>query len=151
MSNYYKVEKDGYVINTDPSALDIQMIHEYLSKESYWAQNIPLKVVTKGIANSIPFGLYEGDKQIGFARVTTDKASFAYLGDVFILQPYRGRGLSKWLIQTIHTHPELQGLRRWLLVTRDAHGLYEQNGWTLIPEKAIPGFMQKHNPDVYKQ
>ncbi|MBN9298538.1 MAG: GNAT family N-acetyltransferase [Filimonas sp.] len=151
MSNYYLVVKEGHTISTDPAKLDLKMIHQYLSEESYWAKNIPLEVVERGIANSIAFGMYEGNKQIGFARVITDKATFAYLADVFILAAYRGKGLSKWLMQVIHAHPELQSLRRWMLVTRDAHGLYEQNGWTAIPEELVSRIMQKHNPDIYKQ
>jgi GNAT superfamily N-acetyltransferase len=140
----------GYEISTDPSKLDIQLIHQYLSKESYWAGNIPLRVVERSVANSFCFGVYHGNKQVGFARLVTDKATFAYLGDVFILEEHRGKGLSKWLLETIHAHPDMQGLRRWLLGTRDAHGLYKQFGWTPLPEELVPRFMQLHNPDVYR-
>ncbi len=141
---------DGYTISTDQDKLDIEVIHQYLSKESYWAQNIPIEVVKRSIANSFCFGVYLHDKQIGFARMITDKATFGYLADVFILPEHRGKGLSKWLIATIHAHPELQGLRRWMLGTKDAHGLYKQFGWLPLPEEIVPRFMQLHTPDVYK-
>ncbi len=109
-----------------------------------------MEVVKRSIANSFCFGVYLHDKQIGFARMITDKATFGYLADVFILPEHRGKGLSKWLIATIHAHPELQGLRRWMLGTKDAHGLYKQFGWMPLPEEVVPRFMQLHNPDVYK-
>jgi GNAT superfamily N-acetyltransferase len=141
---------DGYTISTDPYKLDIAVIHQYLSKDSYWAQNIPMEVVKRSIENSFCFGLYYEDVQVGFARMITDKATFGYLADVFILPEHRGKGLSKWLIATIHAHPDLQGLRRWMLGTKDAHGLYEQFGWAPLPEEIVPRFMQLHNPDVYK-
>lgn len=138
-----------YFISTDFRSLNIEIIHQYLSKESYWAKNVPFDIVKKSIENSFCFGVYHLNKQIGFARLVTDKATFAYLADVFILPEHRGKGLAKWLMDTIHTHPELQGLRRWMLATRDAHKLYTQFGWTPItdPER----FMQLHNPDIYKQ
>jgi GNAT superfamily N-acetyltransferase len=136
-----------YSITTDQSKFDLEVIHHYLAYDSYWAQNIPMETVKKMIANSLCFGVCYQDKQIGFARMITDKAVFAYLADVFILPEYRGQGLSKWLMQTILSHPDLQGLRRILLVTSDAHGLYEKFGFELIknPDK----FMHIHNPDVY--
>lgn len=145
------LEKQGYSVSTDPGKLDLQVIHQYLSCESYWAQNIPLEVVQRSIANSFCFGLYYNDRQIGFARLVTDKATFAYLADVFILPGYRGKGLSKWLMETIHAHPDVQGLRRWMLGTRDAHSLYKQFGWVSLPEEVVPRFMQLHNPDVYRE
>ncbi len=151
MNNHYTVTKENYLISTNASKLDIDVIYHYLCEESYWAKGIPRAVVEKSIANSLCFGLYYNNEQVGFARVITDKATFAYLGDVFILHEHRGKGLSKWLMQTIHAHPELQGLRRWLLGTRDAHGLYEQVGWTRFNEDVSKRFMQKHNPDVYKK
>ena len=150
MENNTAFEKDGYSISTDKAKLDIGVIHHYLSVESYWAKNIPLEVVQRSIDNSLCFGLYHQHIQIGFARLVTDKATFAYLADVFIIESYRGKGLSKWLVQTIQAYPEVQGLRRWLLGTKDAHGLYAQSGWTPIPEEMISRFMQLHNPDVYK-
>jgi GNAT superfamily N-acetyltransferase len=127
------------------------LIHDFLSTKSYWAQNIPFETVKKSIENSICFGMFFQNKQIGFARVISDKATFAYLGDVFILPEYRGKNLSKWLMQIIHDHPELQNLRRWWLGTKDVHGLYEQFGWTRITEEVAKRFMQKHNPDIYKK
>ena len=158
MNNQYEVEKDGYIISTDSSKLNLEMIHHYLSKESYWAENIPFETVKKSVENSLCFGLYHYDKQripsviqVGFARLITDKTTFAYLADVFILEEYRGKGLSKFLISAIHAHPELQTLRRWMLGTKDAHGLYAQFGWALFTEDQMKRFMQLHNPDVYKQ
>jgi GNAT superfamily N-acetyltransferase len=105
------------------------MIHRYLSEESYWAKHIPRDLVERSIENSICFGAYDGDRQIGFARAVTDAATFAYIGDVFVLAPYRGRGVSKQLMQAMREHPDLQRLRRWHLLTYDAHALYEQFGF----------------------
>ncbi len=124
-----EVVKDDLIISTDKTKLDVTLIHHYLCHESYWAKNIPVALVEKSIAGSFCFGIYYQDAQIGFARVITDHATFAYLADVFVLESYRGKGLSKWLMETITGHPELQGLRRWLLATRDAHGLYAQYGF----------------------
>ena len=132
----YTAEKDGFIINTDKQQLDIASIHQYLSKEAYWCKNIPMEIVKGSIEGSVCFGMYHNNRQalpvgrqIGFARVITDNASFGYLADVFIINEYRGRGLSKWLMQCILGHPELQGFRSWLLGTRDAHGLYSQFGF----------------------
>jgi GNAT superfamily N-acetyltransferase len=113
------------------------MIHRYLSEESYWAKGIPRDVVERSIENALCFGAYEGGKQVGFARVVTDYAVFAYIGDVFVLGSHRGRGVSKMIMSAIMAHPKLQGLRRWSLVTRDAHGLYRQFGFSALanPEK----------------
>ena len=147
---FHDADNGEYLISTDPSLLNVDTIYNYLSGESYWAKNIPRHVVEKSIANSLCFGLYHNNKQVGFARLVTDKATFAYLGDVFILPAYRGNGLSKWLMQVIHAHPELQGLRRWVLGTRDAHGLYEQFGWTVFDEDTRKRFMQKHNKNAYQ-
>lgn len=137
----------SYTISTDKKRMDLEMIHHYLSKESYWARNISFEVVKRSVENSLNFGIFHEETQIGYARVISDFATIAYLGDVFILQKYRGKGLSKWLIQTIMECPELQGLRRWILVTGDAHELYKKYGWTelITPEK----WMEKHNPKVY--
>ncbi len=143
----YEVKKDSYLISDDTSLLNINFIHNFLSVESYWAQNIPLNIVEKSVKNSLCFGIYNAEEQIGFARLITDKATFAYLADVFIIAAYRGNGLSKWLIQTIHDHPELQTLRRWMLGTRDAHELYKKFDWTPLPEPER--FMQKHNAKAY--
>jgi GNAT superfamily N-acetyltransferase len=150
MNEPYEGRKENYLISTDVSKLNVDTIYQYLSEESYWAKGIPRAVVEKSIANSLCFGVYSNDEQIGFARLVTDEATFAYLGDVFILPQHRGKGLSKFLMETIHAHPELQNLRRWWLGTKDAHGLYEQFGWTRITDEVAKRFMQKHNPDVYK-
>jgi len=129
-------QQGEYLISTDKSRLDLAEIHSFLTT-SYWAAGIPMEVVKKSIEHSLAFGVYKGDQQVGFARVITDYATFAYLGDVFILEPFRGQGLSKWLMKVIIAHPELQGLRRWVLLTRDAHGLYEKVGFTELgsPER----------------
>ena len=136
-----------YEISTDKSRLDLAVIHRFLSEESYWAKGIPRETVEKAIAGSLCFGLYQGKALVGFARVTTDTATFAYLADVFVLPEHRGAGLSKRLMQFIMDYPDLQGLRRILLATRDAHGLYA--GFGFKPLDAPDNFMQFHRPDVY--
>lgn len=150
MMNYSAINGE-FRIGTDPDELDVAVIHRYLSTESYWAQEIPVAVVEKAIANSLCFGIYKDNQQIGFARLVTDKATFAYLADVFVLEEYRGQGLSKWLMEVIQSHPEVQGLRRWMLMTRDAQGLYEQFGWTVLDEEARMRCMQRHFKDRYKK
>lgn len=150
MRRFYEIRKDEWLVSTDPSLLQTDVIHNYLSKDSYWAQHIPRDVVERSISNSLCFGLYERNKQIGFARLVTDKATFAYLADVFILESFRGKGLAKWMMEVIQSHPELQGLRRWMLGTRDAHCLYEQFGWTVLDEDTRKRFMQRHFKDVYQ-
>jgi len=135
-----------FIVSTDPARLDIDMIHEFLTN-SYWAEGIPRNVVARSIANSLCFGVFDGPQQVGFARVISDYATFAYLGDVFILEGHRGRGLANFLMQCIKQHPELQGLRRWTLATRDAHGLYAHFGFT--PLSRPDRFMEIHHPDVY--
>lgn len=122
----------GYYISTDNSLLRFTEIFNYLDTESYWAKGIPEDKLRKAITNSLCFGVYKNNEQAGFARVITDKATFAYLCDVFILSAHRKSGLSKWLMQTIISHPDLQGLRRFVLATADAHGLYKQFGFELI-------------------
>lgn len=150
MNNFYQVQKEDYRISTDPSLLQLEVIHQYLSKESYWAQNIPFETVKKSIEHSLCFGVYRLQEQVGFARLITDQTSFAYLCDVFILPAWQGKGLSKWLIQSMQEHPELQSLRVWMLRTKDAHGLYEQFGWKNLDDDQCKRVMQKYNPDVYK-
>ena len=150
MSLHYVVTKGSYSISTNSSLLNIEVVYNYLSKESYWATNIPREIVETSIKNSLCFGLYQNGIQIGFARLITDKATFAYLADVFILEEHRGQGLSKWLMEVIQAHPELQSLRRWMLGTRDAHGLYEQFGWTVMDEDTRKRFMQRHFKNVYQ-
>ena len=137
-----------YEISTDPARIDAVMVHEFLTN-SYWANGIPLETVRRSMENSLCFGIYHGRRQIGFARVITDRATFAYLGDVFVLERWRGRSLSKWLMQCIMGHPDLQGLRRWMLATGDAHGLYQQYGFSML--KAPERWMEIHRPDVYRQ
>ena len=136
-----------YEISTDPAKIDVGTVHWFLTN-CYWARGIPEEVVRKSIENSICFGVYKNGKQVGFARVITDRATFAYVADVFILLQYRGHGHSPWLMECILAHPDLQGLRRWALVTADAHGLYEQFGFTRVknPER----WMEIHDTDVYK-
>lgn len=124
--------KKGFQISTDKSLLQVDVIYDYLNNDSYWAQGISREKLDKAMANSICFGVYTQDKQVGFARVVTDAATFAYICDVFVLPAFRKKGLSKWLIQSIVNHPDLQGLRRWSLATADAHGLYSQFGFTQI-------------------
>ena len=136
-----------YLISTDKSRLDLTLIHNFLTT-SYWAAGIPLEVVRRSIEHSLSFGLYKEDQQIGYARVITDYATFAYLGDVFILEPFRGQGLSKWLMEVIVTHPELQGFRRWILLTKDAHGLYKKVGFTEV--KTPERYMERFFLDVYE-
>lgn len=120
-----------YIITTDKSKINIDVVHNYLCNESYWAKNIPLAIVKTSIENSICFSVFYKEVQIGFARVITDNATFGYLADVFILDPHRGKGLSKWLMQTILDNEELLGFRSWMLATKDAHGLYEKFGFKL--------------------
>ena len=129
----FERRKDGYLISTDHSLIDLALVHRELAN-SYWARNIPKDLVERSIRHSLNFGIYESGDQIGFGRVVTDCATFAYLGDVFILDAYKGRGLSKWLMETIVSHPDLQGLRRFCLGTRDAHGLYERYGFQIIKQ-----------------
>jgi GNAT superfamily N-acetyltransferase len=122
--------KEDFVISTDRSRLNLEFIHSFLSTKAYWAMGRSLDVVERTIQNSLPFGVFEGSKQIGFARVVTDFATFAWIADVFIVEEYRGRGLGVWLIEIISSHPQLQGFRRWILATRDAHDLYRRFGFT---------------------
>ena len=138
-----------YVVTDCRNDLDIEMIFDFLGGISYWATGISKEVVTKSIEHSVCFGVFEGEQQVGFGRVVTDRATFAYLADVFILESHRGRGLGKWLVECILAHPELQDLRRWLLATADAHQLYAQYGFASLssPER----FMEKSNPDIYRQ
>ncbi len=141
----YETSQNEFFISTDKSKLHVDVIHNYLCNESYWAKNIPFQTVQKSIEGSFCFGLYVTEnsitKQIGFARVITDCATFGYLADVFIVETYRGKGLSKWLMKTIMECADLQGLRRWLLATKDAHGLYLKFGFSVLDKpKRIMGF-----------
>ena len=141
---------DGYTVSSDPARLDLEAIHAFLTT-CYWSAGIPRDTVARAVAGSLCFGLYSGDggAQVGFARLVTDRATFAYLCDVYVLEEHRGRGLGKWLIEHALSHPDLSGLRRLLLVTRDAHELYRAHGFR---ELARPqGHMELHRPDVYRQ
>ena len=135
-----------FEISTDPARIDLAAVHAFLTN-SYWAAGIPLETVERSIRNSLCFGIYQRNCQVGFARVITDRATFAYLGDVFVLPEYRGQDLSKWMMECIMAHPELQGLRRWSLLTRDAHGLYRQFGFTEL--KSPQRWMERHDPEIY--
>jgi N-acetylglutamate synthase-like GNAT family acetyltransferase len=138
---------DAYGISTDPARLDIALIHRWLSQESYWSRAIPREIVERAIANALNFAIHhEREGQVGYARVITDKATFAYLADVFVLEAHRGKGLSKRLMQAIVDHPDLQGLRRWMLATHDAHGLYAQFGFKPVVAERL---MERVDPDIY--
>jgi GNAT superfamily N-acetyltransferase len=142
----WRRESDEFEISTDAARLDVPAVHSFLTA-SYWAKGIPLPVVERSVRNSICFGIYRGHEQVGFARVITDRATFAYLADVYVVAGFRGRGLAKWLMRCILTHPDLQGLRRWSLVTRDAHQLYQAFGFQ--PLQAPERWMEMHDPQVY--
>jgi GNAT superfamily N-acetyltransferase len=137
-----------YLVSTDPARLDLDVIHGFLTN-SYWAKGIPRDIVARSIEHSLCFGIYDGKgAQVGFARVVSDFATVAYLGDVFVIESHRGRGLSKWLMECVMRHPSLHGFRRWILLTRDAHGLYSQFGFT--PVKSPERYMERHQPHVYE-
>ncbi|WP_160060700.1 GNAT family N-acetyltransferase [Psychromonas sp. L1A2] len=137
----------GYSISSNPKEMDLSVIHGYLSS-SYWAKGIPLQVMEKAVNNSLCFGVFTNTgEQVAFARMITDYATSAYLADVFVLEKHRGKGISKWLVKTIIEYPDLQGLRRMLLATSDAHGLYQQFGFTPLNSPEL--FMELHQPDVY--
>jgi N-acetylglutamate synthase-like GNAT family acetyltransferase len=138
----------AFTVTCDPEKQDLDVIHGFLT-QSYWAKGIPREIVARSLRNSLCFALLDDRKQIGFARVISDFATIAYVGDVFVLPDYRGRGLSKWLMRCVTLHPDLQGLRRWLLATSDAHGLYQQFGFTALARPQL--FMERHDPDVYAQ
>ncbi len=137
----------GYEISTDQDRLDVEVVFRFLSEESYWSPGIPRDVVERSINNSLCFGVYHGEVQVGFARIVTDKATFALVADVFIVEAHRGKGLSKWLLHEVMGHPDLQGLRRLLLLTSDAHSLYAQFGFTEIGNPWR--FMEVLHPDAY--
>ena len=135
------------VITSDRARMDVDVIHAFLSRDAYWSKNVPREVVERAIANSLCFGAFDGHAQIGFARVITDYATFAYLADVFVLPSHRGQGIGKRLMEAIVAHPQLQGFRRWMLATRDAHGLYAQFGFA--PLDAPERIMMKLVSDPY--
>jgi GNAT superfamily N-acetyltransferase len=145
----HEVARRGdFLISTDVGLLDLGLIHDFLCNRSYWAAGRPLEVVRRSIEGSLCFGLYHQGQQVGFARVVTDRATFGWLADVFVLEDYRGQGLSKWLVGCIVDHPDLRGLRRLLLGTRDAHGLYERFGFRPLPEPER--FMEIFRENVYR-
>ncbi len=141
MLQIIETHRNQFTISTDPARLDLEAITDMLSR-AYWAEGRTRETIERYLQYSLTFGLYDGSRQIGLARVVSDYTTFAWLCDVFIHEDYRGRGLGKWLMQTIHSHPDLQGLRRWLLATRDAHGLYAQYGWRPLanPERWMENF-----------
>ena len=139
-------QRDDYEISTNRARLNLDLIHDFLSHNSYWATGRTREVVQRSIENSFPFGLYKGKDQVGFARVVTDYATFAWIADVFVLPEHRGRGLSKWLMEVMLAHPQLQGFRRWVLSTKDAHGVYERFGFIKLhrPER----WMERADPNM---
>ena len=139
---------DPISISSDPALFDLDVIHGFL-QSAYWCEGLPREVIERAIRNSLCFGVYDSGRQVGFARVITDRATYAYLADVFVLAQHRRRGLSKRLMQAIVEHPDLQGLRRWSLITRDAHGLYAQFGFK--PLSQPDRHMELFNPDIYKR
>jgi GNAT superfamily N-acetyltransferase len=147
--NTYEIREGDLLISTDKSLLNRALIHEFLSERSYWAKGVPHEIVDRSIENSLCFGVYKTRDQVGFARVVTDCATFAWLADVFILEGHRGGGLSKRLVAAILAHPQLQGLRRFMLGTLDAHGLYSQFGF--VPIKEVERFMEIHWPNPYER
>ena len=141
--------RGDFMVTTESEKISLDVVHAFLANESYWAKNIPRDVVEQSIENSLCFGLFQNEEQIGFARVITDRATIAYLGDVFVMATHRGQGLSQWLMECVMSHPDLLGLRRWILLTGDAHGLYEKFGFTAIaaPQK----WMEKFAANVYQK
>ena len=139
---------DGFEISTDPARLDFELVHQFLSEQAYWSPGVPMDIVRRAVEGSIVFGIYRSDgAQVGMARVVTDRATFAWVCDVFVLEEARGEGLGKWLMETVAAHPDLQGLRRWMLATRDAHGLYRQTGFTELHDPTR--FMERWDPEIY--
>jgi GNAT superfamily N-acetyltransferase len=147
-------QRGDYAISTDNHLLDIPLIHDFISNQSYWAQDRPIEIVERALDNSLNFGLYKNNQQIGFARVVTDYATFAWIADVFVLPEHRGQGLSKWLMGVVLSHSELQGFRRWVLATKDAHNLYARFGFIPLhrPERWMerPDPNMRESPDYWK-
>ena len=137
-----------YRISDRVEDLDLDAIHAFLT-ESYWARGISRDIVARSVRHALAFGLFRADRQIGFARAVSDRATFAYLADVFVVEPERGRGLGAWLVETVLSHPDLRGLRRWMLATRDAHGLYRRFGFTELGDPST--IMTLHDPDIYSR
>ncbi|MBC3540850.1 GNAT family N-acetyltransferase [Rufibacter sediminis] len=145
---YPEADKSGFFLSFDKDLLQLETIHGFL-RQVYWSKDIPRQVVKRAIDHSLCVGVYFEGKQVAFARLITDYTTFAYLCDVFVLEDYRGNGLSKWMIKAFRAHPELQKLRRWMLATQDAHDLYSQFGFEPLPHPER--FMQLHSPDVYQR
>jgi GNAT superfamily N-acetyltransferase len=143
------VPDESLRISCDPREMDVALIHAFLSEQSYWSQGVPLDTVRRAIDNSLCFGAFAGHAQVGFARVVTDRATFAYLADVFVLPTHRARGVGKALMTAVLAHPDLQGLRRFMLATRDAHALYAQFGFT--PPVRPHTLMERFEPDIYQR
>lgn len=139
-------ERGDYLISTDRSRLDVELIHDFISNQSYWGQGRTFEVVQRALDNSLNFGLYNGARQVGFARVVTDYATFAWVADVFVIKEYRGRGLSQWLMEVMLAHPQLQSFRRWVLATKDAHSLYARFGF--IPLHRSERWMERPDPNM---
>ncbi len=139
---------EEYLITTDKTKMDIVAIHDFLANHSGWSNHIPLERVETAISHSLNFGLFHQDKQIGYARVISDFSTISYLGDIYILEYFRGKGLSKKLMDTVMSHPNLQGLRRWILLTSTADWLYEKYGFEKLPKPEL--YMELYNPTVYK-
>jgi GNAT superfamily N-acetyltransferase len=148
-------QRGEYTISTDNKRLDIRRIHDFVSNQSYWAKGRAIETVQRALDNSLNFGLYKDNQLIGFARVVTDYATFAWIADVFVLSEHRGQGLSKWMMEVILSHPEVQGFRRWVLATRDAHGLYARFGFIPLhrPERWMerPDLNMQESPDYWKK
>jgi GNAT superfamily N-acetyltransferase len=144
----FERSRGQYRLSADPERIDVAAAHAFLSR-SYWAEGISMALVERSIANSLCFALFDGERQVGFARVVTDRATFAYLCDVYVLEQWRGRGLGKWLVEEVRAHPDLQGLRRFVLVTKDAHPLYASLGFQTLANPA--GFMEIAVPGLYKR
>ena len=146
-----KWQRGEYEIDTDPARIDLDVTHRFLTADAYWSPGVPRDIVERSIANSMNFGVYKlggsGHAQAGFTRVVSDKATYAWICDVFVLPEHRGHGLGKWLMEVVMAHPELQGLRRWMLATRDAHGLYRQYGFTALNDATK--YMEVWDPEVY--
>jgi GNAT superfamily N-acetyltransferase len=150
-----KWRKNRFEIDTSRKRLNIDLIHTFLNEESYWATGRSKTTIERSIRNSVSFGIYDGQKQIGFGRVITDYATFAWIADVFVIEEYRGKGLSKWLMEIMLAHPKLQGFRRWVLATKDAHELYRRYGFIELkrPERWMerPDPATEENPDYWQE
>ena len=146
MSSLREWQQGEYTASTDNDRLDLHVIHDFISNHSYWAKGRKLEVVKRALDNSLNFGIYKGTEQVGFGRVVTDYATFAWIADVFVLPEHRGAGLSKWMMELMLSHPELQGFRRWVLATKDAHGLYAKYGF--IPLHRPERWMERPDPNM---